>query len=99
MIVCSCSVVTERDIDLAVFEILTSSTPLIPTPGVVFRQLNKKMNCCGCAPVAVSMIYEAMDRLSGKNIAPFTIAMAKEKLARIKQRYEQRERPIVRRAA
>jgi len=99
VIVCSCSVITEHDIDLAVLQIMSDRNPLIPTPGVVFRQLCKKMACCGCAPVAVSAIYEAMDRLSGKKISPLRIAEAKEKLHRIRLRYEQREELSIRRAA
>src|SRR5260221_696223 len=30
---------------------MSTGPGLLPTPGVVFRHLNKKMNCCRCAPV------------------------------------------------
>ena len=62
MIVCQCAVISDRDIELAVSEIMSSGPGLLPI--VVFRHLNKKMNCCTCAPVAVSAIYAAMDKLA-----------------------------------
>ena len=44
----------------------------VATPGVVFRHLNKKMNCCTCAPVAVTAIYAAMDKLAkDTRVCPF----------------------------
>lgn len=95
MIICSCAVISERDIDCAVVEIMSSGTALIPTPGVVFRHLNKKMNCCTCAPIAVSAIYRAMDRLSADTrVCPFALADARAKLIRIEERRAIRQQRI-----
>lgn len=95
MIICSCAVISERDIDYAVIEIMSSGTALLPTPGVVFRHLNKKMNCCTCAPVAVSAIYNAMDRLAADTrVCPFALADARAKLIRIEERRAIRQRRI-----
>ena len=92
MIICSCAVISERDIDRAVFEIMSTSSALLPTPGVVFRHLNKKMNCCTCAPVAVSAIYAAMDRLAvDTRVCPFILADARAKLIRIEERRAARQ--------
>lgn len=64
----------------------------IPTPGVVFRHLSKRMNCCNCAPVAVKTIYAAMDRLAaGTRVCPFILAEARAKLVRLEERRQQRE--------
>ena len=63
MIVCSCAVVSERDIDQALIEIIAHPNPPIPTPGVIYRHLSKRMKCCGCAPLLVSTIYERLERL------------------------------------
>jgi bacterioferritin-associated ferredoxin len=95
VIICSCNVVTDRDIDIAVAEIMSSGPGILPTPGVVFRHLNKKMNCCTCAPVAVAAIYAAMDRLaSTTRVCPFALAEARAKLVRIEERRQQRQRRI-----
>lgn len=95
MIICSCNVITDRDIDVAVSEIMSTGPVLLPTPGVVFRHLNKKMNCCRCAPIAVSAIYAAMDRLEHTTrICPFALAEARARLIRIEERRERRQRRI-----
>lgn len=95
MIICSCAVISDRDIELAVSEIMSSGPGLLPTPGVVFRHLNKKMNCCRCAPVAVSTIYAAMDRLAqNTRLCPFALAEARAKLVRIEERRERRQRRL-----
>jgi bacterioferritin-associated ferredoxin len=95
LIICSCNVITDRDIDVAVSEIMSTGPGLLPTPGVVFRHLNKKMNCCRCAPIAVSAIYAAMDRLERTTqVCPFALAEARARLIRIEERREQRQRRI-----
>lgn len=95
MIICSCAVISERDIECAVIEIMSAGTALLPTPGVVFRHLNKKMNCCTCAPVAVGAIYSAMDRLAADTrVCPYALADARAKLIRIEERRAERQRRI-----
>ncbi|HVZ03444.1 hypothetical protein [Hyphomicrobium sp.] len=95
MIVCSCAVISDTDIEFAVSEIMSAEPGLLPTPGVVFRHLNKKMNCCRCAPVTVSAIYAAMDRLAQTTrVCPFALAEARAKLIRIEERRERRQRRL-----
>ena len=81
MIICSCAVVTDLDIELAVLDIMSQPDAPLPTPGVVFRQLQKKMNCCSCAPLTVETIYEKMDMLAAKGlICPCACATAQDRL-------------------
>jgi hypothetical protein len=95
VIVCQCAVISDRDIERAVSEIMSAGPGLLPTPGVVFRHLNKKMNCCTCAPLTVSAIYAAMDRLAqSTQVCPFALAEARAKLIRIEERREQRQRRL-----
>lgn len=95
MIVCSCAVISNRDIEGAVVEIMSAPVALLPTPGVVFRHLNKKMNCCSCAPVAVTAIYAAMDKIAADTrVCPFALADARSKLIRIEERRANRQRRI-----
>ena len=49
MIVCSCAVISDDDIEQALVEILSQPDAPLPTPGVVYRHLQKKMVCCGCS--------------------------------------------------
>ena len=95
MIVCSCAVISDEDIERAVIEIMTAPAPLLPTPGVVFRHLSKKMNCCTCAPVAVAAIYAAMDELEAcTRVNAFALSEARNRLVRIEERRAARQAKI-----
>lgn len=84
MIVCSCAVIRDRDIETALIEIMSEDDALLPTPGVIFRHLSKKMNCCGCAQVTVQTIYQKMNELEAKGlICPCACASARSKLVRL----------------
>ena len=64
MIVCSCQIITDQDIERALIEVMSRPDAPLPTPGVIYRQLKKKMVGCGCAPLVVSTIYEKTDQLA-----------------------------------
>jgi len=81
MIVCSCLVITDADIERALLEILSQPEAPLPTPGVVYRHLEKKMICCGCSPLAVSTIYQKIDELAAKGVVcPYACACAQGRL-------------------
>lgn len=78
MIVCSCAVISDHDIELALLDLMIEDNPPLPTPGVVWRHLNKRMDCCGCAPLAVETIYSKLDELEAKGlICPYRLAEVK----------------------
>lgn len=81
MIVCSCTEISDRDIEGALLEILGAPDAPIPTPGIVYRHLAKRMNCCSCAPLAVETIYNKVDALEKKGlISPSLSASTRSKL-------------------
>ena len=83
MIVCSCSVITDSDIETALVEILSQPNAPLPTPGVVYRHLAKRMVCCSCSPLAVSTIYQKIDELAEKGVVcPYACACAQGRLLR-----------------
>lgn len=81
MIVCSCNVITDRDIERALVEIFSLPDAPIPTPGLVYRHLSHRMNCCGCAPLAVNTIYQRLEVLEQRGeICRFRCADVRSKL-------------------
>lgn len=95
MIVCSCTVITDRDIETALIELLDQPDALIPTPGVVFRHLQEKMNCCGCAPLAIETIYTKMTTLMERgDICPEKGAEVRGKLLRMVPRQRVKDTPL-----
>ncbi len=81
MIVCSCSAISDTDIEKALVEIMSQPGAPLPTPGVVYRHLEKKMVCCGCSPLAVSTIYQKIDELAEQGVVcPYACACAQGRL-------------------
>jgi hypothetical protein len=81
MIVCSCAYVTDRDLEQAVIEVMSQPNAPLPTPGVIYRHLQKKMQCCGCAPLAAETIYAKMEDLEQRGlICPCACASAKSRI-------------------
>jgi bacterioferritin-associated ferredoxin len=81
MIICSCNVITDSDIEKVLLEIFSKPDAPIPTPGLVYRELSKRMNCCSCAPLAVTVIYERLEALECKGlICQFRCADIRSKL-------------------
>lgn len=81
MIVCSCAVISDADLERAVLEIMSLPNAPLPTPGVVYRHLQKRMSCCGCAPLATETIYAKMEDLERRGlICPCACASAKTRL-------------------
>jgi bacterioferritin-associated ferredoxin len=98
MIVCSCSCVSDHDIELALLDILNEPEAPLPTPGVVYRHMQKRMQCCGCAPLAVEVIYAKLEDLERKGlICPYRSLSSRERLLRLQhqQHQQRRARPAV----
>ncbi|MDX2308537.1 MAG: (2Fe-2S)-binding protein [Hyphomicrobium sp.] len=87
MIVCSCAIISDKDLERAVLEIMSQPNAPLPTPGVVYRHLQKTMQCCGCAPLAAETIYAKMEALEKQGqICPCACATAKTRLKDITER-------------
>lgn len=81
MIVCSCAVVTDHEIEKALEKILALPDAPLPTPGVVYRHLERKIVCGSCTPLVVSTIYEKVDKLLEAGLeSPYADASLREKL-------------------
>lgn len=84
MIICSCACITDFDIELALLDLLNKPEAPIPTPGAVYRHLEKRMNCCGCAPVAVETIYAKLEELEAKGlVCPYRSLSTRERLMKL----------------
>ena len=83
MIVCSCQVISDKDIERALLELLREPNAPLPTAGVVYRRLAKRMVCCSCLPLAASTIYEKIDALAASGVlCPYACAHARGRLLR-----------------
>ena len=50
MIVCSCNIITRRDIEVVIEDILTADPYAVLTPGLLYHRLGRRGKCGGCFP-------------------------------------------------
>lgn len=96
MIVCSCMVISDKDLERAVLEVMSAPNAPLPTPGVIYRHLQKQMQCCGCALLAADTIYAKMEDLERRGlICPCACASVRSKLDIANERRQRNAKPAV----
>ena len=56
MIVCSCSVITDKDVAEAVSALRTADPFVVLTPGLIYRHLGKRPSCGECLPLITKLM-------------------------------------------
>ncbi|MGV1013796.1 MAG: (2Fe-2S)-binding protein [Methyloceanibacter sp.] len=56
MIVCSCSVITDKDVAEAVSALRTADPFVVLTPGLIYRHLRKRPSCGECLPLITKLM-------------------------------------------
>jgi bacterioferritin-associated ferredoxin len=56
MIVCSCSMITSKDVGEAVTALRTADPLVVLTPGLIYRYLGKRPSCGGCLPLITKLM-------------------------------------------
>jgi bacterioferritin-associated ferredoxin len=58
MMVCSCNIITDRDIRDVIISMLDDDCWQLIVPGKVYHAMNKRGRCCGCFPNVVDIIVQ-----------------------------------------
>lgn len=58
MIVCSCNIITRRDVEAVIEEILTEDLYAVLTPNLLYHRLGRRGKCCGCFPHVTEILVE-----------------------------------------
>lgn len=66
MIVCSCNIISRRDIEEAIEAILAEDSHAVLTPGLIYHRLGKRGKCGGCFPHAVDIMVEHGNRVRAR---------------------------------
>jgi bacterioferritin-associated ferredoxin len=56
MIVCSCTMITAKDIAEAVSALRTTDPFVVLTPGTIYRYLGKRPSCGSCLPLITKLM-------------------------------------------
>lgn len=58
MMVCSCNIITDKDIRDVIISLLDEDCWQLIVPGKVYHAMQKRGRCCGCFPNVVDIIVE-----------------------------------------
>ena len=61
MLICHCNLITERDIEDAIFQLLEQDPWNLIVPAKVYHSLQKRGRCCGCFPNVVETIIRVTE--------------------------------------
>ncbi len=61
MIVCSCNIITDRDIRKVITDLLVADPWRLIVPLQVYHAMKKRGKCCGCFPRVVDIIVETTE--------------------------------------
>ena len=58
MIVCSCNIITRREIEAVIERLLADDPYAVLTPNLLYHQLGKRGRCCSCFPHVTEILIE-----------------------------------------
>lgn len=70
MIVCQCNVISEREIEEAIFNLLDDDSWQLIVPVQVYHALGKRGRCFGCFPNVVDIIVRATEGYHRRSRTP-----------------------------
>jgi bacterioferritin-associated ferredoxin len=77
MMVCSCNLITDKDIKEAITSLLDEDCWQLIVPGKFYHAMSKRGRCCGCFPNVVDIIvktteeYHAIRASEGEEVVVF----------------------------
>ena len=61
MLICHCNLITEREIEEAILDLLEQDPWTLIVPAKVYHSLRKRGRCCGCFPNVVETIIRVTE--------------------------------------
>ena len=69
MLVCHCNLITEKEIEDAIIELLDEDSWMLIVPARVYHRLQKRGRCCGCFPNVVETIIRVTEDYHARSAA------------------------------
>ncbi|HEV7415661.1 (2Fe-2S)-binding protein [Tianweitania sediminis] len=67
MLVCHCNIITEKEIENAILELLDADPWHLIVPAKVYHHLAKRGRCCGCFPNVVETIIRVTENYHARS--------------------------------
>jgi hypothetical protein len=69
MLVCHCNIITEKEIERAIIELLDQDPWQLIVPAKVYHSMQKRGRCCGCFPNVVETIIRVTEHYHARSEA------------------------------
>ncbi len=73
MIVCSCNVITEKEISDVIISFLDEDEWQLVTPGKVYHAMAQRGRCCGCFPGVIDIIVSTTETYHRQKQTPDSV--------------------------
>lgn len=89
MIVCSCNVISDKEIEDVVTSILDEDQWQLVVPGQVYKIMEKRGHCCGCLPNVLDIIIFVTEKYHRQhNFDAKESVIMLERARALKQKYQ-----------
>lgn len=89
MIVCSCNIITEKEIRSVIIDLLKEDPWRLIVPLQVYHEMGKRGKCCGCFPQLVDLIVETSSQFHQELKSDEKVVV--EFISRLKEKHHQCE--------
>ena len=67
MLICHCNIITEKEIEQAIIDLLDVDPWQLIVPAKVYHSLKKRGRCCGCFPNVVETIIRVTEKYHARS--------------------------------
>lgn len=93
MIVCSCNVVSDREIHAVVEELICLDPDVVLTPGMVYRAIGIRPKCGTCLPHVVRLVHAHREKMQAKSTSSVNGASEPKRRAESKRKAAPKREP------
>lgn len=68
MLICHCNVITEKEIEQTIVDLLDEDAWQLIVPAKVYHRLKKRGRCCGCFPNVVETIIRVTEQYHSRGV-------------------------------
>jgi bacterioferritin-associated ferredoxin len=69
MLICHCNLITEKEIEQTIIELLDEDAWQLVVPAKVYHRMHKRGRCCGCFPNVVETIIRVTEAYHARSMA------------------------------
>ena len=69
MLICHCNIITEKEIEQAIVDLLDEDPWQLVVPAKVYHSMKKRGRCCGCFPNVVETIIRVTEQYHARSEA------------------------------